>query len=93
LAAAAVKRDGLCDCDGPETRRIESVDLTARCGLRNGACEGLARSGTAAGIDIITRPGHPGAGGLSVAGTGGQYTKYHRKLADSDFVHGNHSFD
>jgi len=39
--------------------RIEAVDLTARRGLGNGACEGLAGRGAAARISVVTDAGNP----------------------------------
>src|SRR5207302_10385326 len=48
LAAAAVNRDRLGDCDGAEPAWVERIDLAACRGLRNGSGEGLARRGTAA---------------------------------------------
>jgi hypothetical protein len=56
------------DGDDTEAARIEDGDLAARGGLRDGAREGLAGGGAAAGVGIVADAGDPGASGLGMSG-------------------------
>src|SRR5215210_2182086 len=64
-ASATIDDDGLGNGEGAISCRIERVDFAAFRGFRDGAGPCFARSGSAAGIDVVTDTGNPSASGLS----------------------------
>src|SRR5260221_8619182 len=64
LASAAVNGDGFGDGDCAEPAWIQSVNLSARGGLRDGAGESLTGSCAAARVGIVSHTRYPGAAGL-----------------------------
>ena len=74
LTATTINGDGFSDGKGTKTTWIQSVNFASGGRLGDGAGEGLAWRGAAAGIGIISHAGNPGTGGLTA----------HKSCADCD---------